>query len=91
MLKTASLLAALATAALIATPALAAKHQFSCYDFAWQSQEMKDCQANPEKFKAMMHKGAMHKGAVHKAAAHKAMKGKAKGMEMKKDMPQKKS
>ncbi len=90
MLKTASLLAALATAALVATPALAAKHQFSCYDFAWQSQEMKDCQANPEKFKGM-HKGAMHKGAMHKASMHKGTKKGAKGMEMKKDMPQKKS
>lgn len=91
MLKTASLLAALAAVALVATPALAANHPFSCYDFAWQSQEMKDCQANPDKFKAMMHKGMMHKGMMHKAAAHKTMNGKAKGMEMKKDVPEKKS
>lgn len=34
MIKSASLLAAMAVVALAATPALAAKHKFSCYDFA---------------------------------------------------------
>jgi hypothetical protein len=91
MLKSASLLAALATAALIATPALAAKHKFSCYDFAWESQDQKDCLAHPEKAHAM----PMHKG-VHKAMAKGAkMKGakdmKMKDMPAKKDMPEKKS
>ncbi len=89
MVKYASLFAALATVALLTTPALAAKHKFSCYDFAWQSQDMKDCLANPKQFMAMhMHK-PMHKP-MHKAA--KKMKAKdMKSMPEKKDMPEKKS
>ncbi|HXZ01697.1 MAG TPA: hypothetical protein VEI03_17010 [Stellaceae bacterium] len=73
MFKSASLIAAAAAvAALAATPALA-KHKFSCYDYAWESQDLKDCLAHPEKAKAMP---------VHKAH-HKHMK---KDMHDMKDM-----
>jgi len=97
MVRYASLVVAVAAAALLATPAHATQHKFSCYDFAWQSQDMKDCLANPQKFEAehkhmQMHK-AMHKP-MHKAM-HKAEKKKAKMKDMKdmpnKDMPEKKS
>jgi 4-hydroxyphenylpyruvate dioxygenase-like putative hemolysin len=75
------LLAVFASAALLASPALAAKHQPSCYDYAWQSQDMKDCLAHPEKMKAA------HKP-MHKATKAKAMKD-MKGMKDMKDMPNK--
>lgn len=98
MVRYASLVVAVAAAALLATPALAAQHKFSCYDFAWQSQDMKDCLANPQKFEAEhkhMHK-AMHKPmhkAMHKAAKKKAMPKDMKNMKdmPKTDMPEKKS
>jgi hypothetical protein len=73
MIKTASLIAAVAAvAALSATPALA-KHKPTCYDYAWESQDQKDCLAHPEKMKSM----PMHK------AHHKPMK---KDMKDMKDM-----
>jgi hypothetical protein len=79
------LLTALASAVLLASPALAAKHKSSCYDYAWQSQDMKDCFAHPEKMKAA------HKP-MHKATKAKAMKGMKDMKDMpKKDMPEKKS
>ena len=88
MVRYASLVAAVLAAAFLATPAFAAKHKFSCYDFAWQSQEMKDCLANPDKF---MHK-PMHK-ATHKPMHKATKKMKMKNMKdmPKKDMPEKKS
>jgi hypothetical protein len=45
-------------AVLLALPAMAApKHAASCYDYAWESQDMKDCLAG----KPMHHKtSAMH-------------------------------
>jgi hypothetical protein len=79
------LLTALASAVLLASPALAAKHKSSCYDYAWQSQDMKDCLAHPEKMKAA------HKP-MHKATKAKDMKGMKDMKDMpKKDMPEKKS
>ncbi|HUH85512.1 MAG TPA: hypothetical protein VLX85_12960 [Stellaceae bacterium] len=74
MLKTAILTAAafaLATGAV--TPAWAAKPIGSCYDFAWESQDQKDCLANPDMLKHMSH----HKGMKHmKYMTHgKHMKG----------------
>jgi uncharacterized protein involved in copper resistance len=49
MFKYASVLAmAIAASSLLATPAEAARHQFSCYDYAWESQDQKDCLANPD-------------------------------------------
>ena len=81
----ASLFVAVAEAALFDTPAMAAKHKFSCYDLAWQSQEMKDCLANPSKYEHM----AAHKHrAMHKAAMHKKKK-MMKKEPMKKAMPEK--
>lgn len=69
MFKSACLIAVVAAlAAFVATPA-SAKHKFSCYDYAWQSQDMKDCLAHPEKMKAM----PMHK-AHHKKQSTGAMK-----------------
>ena len=74
MLRSASLIAAVAAvAALSATPALA-KYNASCYDYAWESQDQKDCLAHPEKMKAMP---------MHKAHHKKMMK---KGMHDMKDM-----
>jgi hypothetical protein len=64
-----TLLVALAAAALVATPALAA-HKFSCYDLAWQSQDMKSCLANPQQWEKTHH-------------MHKPMKAKAKGKAVK--------
>ncbi len=62
MVKTAILTAAaLALATGAVTPALAAKPIRSCYDFAWESQDQKDCLANPDMLK---HKGH-HKGMKH--------------------------
>ncbi|HZB90917.1 MAG TPA: hypothetical protein VE397_05720 [Stellaceae bacterium] len=68
---------AFTAAALLASPALAAKHKSSCYDYAWQSQDMKDCLAHPEK-------ASMHKSAHKPMKKAKAMKG--KGMKDMKDM-----
>jgi hypothetical protein len=92
MRKSVSLLAALATAALLSTPAVAAKHKFSCYDFAWQSQEMKDCLANPGKYEHKPMAKAMHKP-MHKAMKkEKAKSAKAmKDMKGMKSMPEKKA
>ncbi len=74
MFKSASLIAAgAALAALAATPALA-KHKFTCYDYAWESQDQKDCLAHPEKAKTM-----------HKAH-HKHMKKDMKEMHDMKEM-----
>jgi hypothetical protein len=71
MFKSACLIAAAAAiAAIAATPASAAKHKWSCYDYAWESQDQKDCLAHPEK-------AAMHK-------AHHKKKGGMKQMDMKK-------
>jgi hypothetical protein len=79
MSRPVTLLVAFAAAALAASPALAA-HKFSCYDYAWQSQDMKDCLANPAQWEKTHHM-AMHKP-MHKAM-HKPMKAmKAKGMKM---------
>jgi hypothetical protein len=62
MLKTAVLAAAaLALTAGAAAPAFAGKPIRSCYDFAWESQDQKDCLANPDKLKHMGH----HKGMKH--------------------------
>ena len=80
MFKCASVLAAaIGASSLLATPAQAARHQFSCYDYAWESQDQKDCLANPEHMPMhkMRHK-RMHHGMTH-------MKG-MKGMDDK-DMP----
>jgi hypothetical protein len=74
MVKSAIVIAvAVAASALLATPVLAAKHQASCYDHAWESQEMKDCLANPDGAKPM-HKMA-HKRMHHGMAHMKDMKG----------------
>jgi hypothetical protein len=84
MSRPVTLLVAFAAAALAASPALAA-HKFSCYDYAWQSKDMKDCLANPAQWEKTHHM-AMHKPmhhAMHKPA-HKPMKAtKAKAMKMK--------
>ena len=92
MRKSVSLLAALAAAALLTTPALAAPHKFSCYDFAWQSQNMKDCLANPGKFQHKPVAKATHKP-MHKAEKKaKAKSAKAmNGMKDMKAMPEKKA
>jgi hypothetical protein len=58
MLKSAYLIAAVATVAAFAATPASAKHKWGCYDYAWQSQDQKDCLAHPEK--AAMHK-AHHK------------------------------
>jgi hypothetical protein len=67
MVKSAFVIAiAVAATAVLAPPALAAKHQRSCYDFAWESQDMKDCLANPDHMP--MHKMRhthMHHGMEH--------------------------
>jgi len=79
MLKTTIFAAAafaLATGAAI--PALAAKPIRSCYDFAWESQDQKDCLANPDMLKHMSH----HKGMKHMTHG-KHMKG-MEHMDMKK-------
>ena len=65
---------AIGLAALLTTPAFAAKHQRSCYDFAWESQDQKDCLANPDKMRHMsMHK-TRHKP-MHHGMTDKDMKG----------------
>jgi hypothetical protein len=74
MLRFASLIAAVAAVAtLCATPA-SAKHPFSCYDYAWESQDQKDCVAHPEKAKPMH------------ATHHKKMKKDTHDMKDMKDM-----
>lgn len=74
-----TLLVAVAAAALAASPALAA-HKFSCYDYAWQSQDMKGCLADPQQWEKSHHHMAMHKP-MHRAM-HKPMKA-AKAHDMK--------
>ena len=76
MVKSATIIAvAVAASALLATPVLAAKHQRSCYDHAWESQDMKDCLANPDSVNHKpMHKMA-HKRRHHGMAHMKDMKG----------------
>ncbi len=55
--------AAVIGAALVAAPADARqKHARSCYDYAWDSQDQKDCLANPD---AMKHKAAERHGKKH--------------------------
>jgi hypothetical protein len=54
MFKSACLIAAAAAVVAFAAPPASAKHKWSCYDYAWQSQQQKDCLAHPEK--AAMHK-----------------------------------
>lgn len=79
MLKTAILTAAaVALAATVVAPAMAAKPIRSCYDFAWESQDQKDCLANPDMLKHMGH----HKGMKHEMHG-KHMKG-MEHMDMKK-------
>jgi hypothetical protein len=60
MFKTACLIAAAAAVMFAAAPA-SAKHKWSCYDYAWESQDQKDCLAHPEKAKAMAPHKAHHK------------------------------
>ncbi len=81
MLKNASwLVAAGAVLALTVAPAFAADmpmkkhHAMTCYDYAWQSQEQKDC----------LDKKPMDKP-MHKAAHHKAAKKPMGDMKMDKD------
>lgn len=74
MFKSVSLIAAAAAAAALAATPAVAKHKFSCYDYAWESQDQKDCLAHPEKAKPM-----------HKAH-HKPMKKDMKDMHDMKDM-----
>jgi hypothetical protein len=70
MLKTAFLtVAAFALATTAVTPAFAAKPIRSCYDFAWESQDQKDCLANPDMLKHMSH----HKGMKHMTHGKKGM------------------
>ena len=77
MVKSAYLVAAvIAVAALAAVPA-SAKHNGSCYDYAWDSQDQKDCLAHPEKMKAMP---------MHKAHAKHMKKDMKKDMKDMKDM-----
>jgi hypothetical protein len=52
MLKSACLIAAVATVAAFAAAPASAKHKSSCYDYAWESQDQKDCLAG----KKPMHK-----------------------------------
>jgi hypothetical protein len=68
MPKLTSLIVAAAALALLASPAMA-KHVATCYDFAWESQEQKDCLAHPEMMEHHHH--AHHMTAEH--AEHKAM------------------
>jgi hypothetical protein len=84
MMKTASLMvAAAACLGLLSAPALAKHkgHARSCYDYAWESQDMKDCLANPDGMKHM----PMHKH------MKKGMKRDMKGMKGMKEMHDKKS
>jgi hypothetical protein len=79
MLKaTVSVAAAVAMMAGLAAPAMAAKHARSCDDLAWESQEMKDCRANPDMQKHQPHHGTKH----HTHGKH--MKGTDHGGDMKK-------
>ena len=72
MFRVACLTALVAVAAAFAvTPASAARHTHSCYDYAWQSQDQKDCLAHPEK----MHAKPMKAHAKHmKKDMHHDMK-----------------
>ena len=74
MLRYVSLIAAVAAMAAVYTMPAAAKHKFSCYDYAWESQDQKDCLAHPEKAKMM----PAHKG--HHKAMKKDMKDDMKDM-----------
>jgi hypothetical protein len=60
MFKSACLIAAAAAVVAFAATPASAKHKWSCYDYAWESQDMKDCLAHPEKASMPMHK-AHHK------------------------------
>jgi hypothetical protein len=86
MVKSATIIA-VAASALLATPVLAAKHQPSCYDHAWESQDMKDCLANPDSANRKPTQKMAHKRMHHGMAHMKDMKGTDdKGMDDK-DMP----
>jgi len=66
MVKSAFVVAlAVAAAALLATPVEAARHRFSCYDYAWESQDQKDCLANPDHDKHMPMHTMRHKHMHH--------------------------
>ena len=67
----------------VSAPALAAKPLKSCYDFAWESQDQKDCLANPDMLKQHMHHGMKHN--AH-AKPMKGMDHDMKGMDHDKDM-----
>ena len=54
MFRVACLTAILVAATAIAAAPASAKHKMSCYDYAWESQDQKDCLAG--KSKAPMHK-----------------------------------
>jgi hypothetical protein len=70
VLKAASPIAvAIAATVLLATPALAAKHQRSCFDFAWESQDLKDCFFKPE-YSGVMHVHKMRHKRRHRGMAH---------------------
>jgi len=59
---------ATAAVALLASPAMA-KHVATCYDYAWESQDQKDCLEHPETLN--QHHPAHHMAAEHKAMHHK--------------------
>jgi hypothetical protein len=80
MPKIAPLIIAAAALALLASPAMA-KHAASCYDYAWESQDQKDCLAHPE---SMKHHHPMHQAADHQPMHHKH-KGHGKIMEKETD------
>lgn len=72
MVKTASVLVLAAACALLASSPAMAKHKWSCYDWAWQSQDMKDCLA----------KQASAQAPAPKKKSTKGMKGKMQDMSM---------
>jgi hypothetical protein len=68
---------------LLALPAMAAhKHAASCYDYAWESQDMKDCLDGKSRPRKM---GAMH-ARMHERGSHGHMM-----KHMRHDMPMDKS
>jgi hypothetical protein len=77
MMRTRSLAATVAAATLLlGVPAMAAgKHPSSCYDYAWESQDMRDCLEGkgPQHDRGSMHKqGQMH-GQKHGMTNHRPM------------------
>jgi len=63
--------AAAATAKPAAAAPMKPHHVWSCYDYAWESQAMKDCLAKPASampMKPMMHHHMMHHHMMHHMA-----------------------